>query len=156
MGQQDRMSDTASDELLEVGGPVDELSACLAVYGEDLTPGDVTKMLGVEPSYSFRRGHRRGASPPAPHGAWILKVRALNHPHPGALIGTLLSKLPQDAEIWRQLNDRFKVQLRIGIHMQGWNKGFGFDAKTASQLAAIGAEVTFDIYAYGEDETGEN
>ena len=156
MGEQDRMPDKGSSALVDVGGPVDELSACLAVYGENLDPGDVTSLLGVDPTESFRRGYRRRpASREMPHGAWFLIIRAVNHPDPGALIGALLSKLPDDAETWRQMNDRYKVQLRIGIHMQGWNKGFSFDAKTASQLAAIGAEVTFDIYAYGEDETEE-
>ena len=153
MSEQDGIRDNASEHMVVVGGPVDELSASLAVYGEDLEPGDVTNLLGIEPTFSFRRGYRRRpTSVPAPRGGWFLKMRAVDHPDPGALIGTLLSKLPADREIWGQLNARFKVQLRVAIHMQGWNKGFGIDPASVARLATTGAEVVFDVYAYGDND----
>ena len=145
---------TPSDAVLvTVGGPVDELSVSLGIYGEDLDPSDVTTRLGVEPTKSFRRGYRAGPrSPELPHGAWLLSVRTANHADPGAAVGTLLSKLTADKDVWRQLNSQFSVQLRIAVHMEGWNKGFRIDAGSAAQLAIIGAELIFDIYAYGEEK----
>lgn len=58
--------------IAEVGGVVDESSATLAIYGDDLDPVDVTRLLGVEPTKSFLPGHRPGPRSPAiKHGnAW--------------------------------------------------------------------------------------
>ena len=47
-----------TDELIELGGLVDESSASLCLYGEDLHPEDVTTELQVTPTRAFQRGHR--------------------------------------------------------------------------------------------------
>jgi len=135
--------------IAEVGGPVDESSATLAVYGRDLEPDDVTSILGVQPTHSFRRGFKRGSRSPAkPHGAWFLEVRGGAPDGPGVQLETLLSKLPQSADVWRQLSARYTVELRMALHFQGWNKGFGFNKLVIERLAALGIDLEFELFAY--------
>jgi len=139
--------------LAEVGGPVDESSATLAVYGRDLEPHDVTSLIGVEPTHSFRRGFKRGARSPAmEHGAWFLEVRGRAPDGPAVQLETLLAKLPASPDMWRQLSARYTIQLRLALHMQGLNKGFSLNKRLTERVAAFGVDLEFDLYAYGEQD----
>jgi hypothetical protein len=136
--------------LTEIGGIVDESSATLAVYGENLEPQDVTALLGVEPTRAFRKGDKQGPRSPAmPHGAWFLEVRGIAPAGPDTQLEILLSKLRAPGSVWRELNDRYTVQVRFAVHFEGWNKGFELNKNLTSRLADLGAGLTFDIYGYG-------
>jgi hypothetical protein len=127
-----------------VGGLVDETDVCLAVYGDDLEPADVTRLLGVEPSRSRRRGDSRRSGPPWPNGAWFLAVRGRGDPE--ALTNELLDKLPTEEGTWRELGARFTVQLRFGLFMERWNRGLEFSPELLARMARLNAKVIFDIY----------
>jgi hypothetical protein len=60
--------------------------------------------------------------------------------------------VPSNPEIWRQLREKFEIQIRYGIHMTGWNKGFGLPRDLIDWIGVLGADVEFDIYAYGEED----
>jgi uncharacterized protein DUF4279 len=139
--------------IARVGGPIDESGATLAVYGNNLDPEKITRMLGVPPTRSFRRGHRvRPHSPPTQHGAWFLQVRGESPDGPEVQLAQLLKQLPRQARIWKELNRKYTVQLRFGLHMTGWNKGFGFTPDLVNRIAKMRVELQFDIYEYGEEE----
>ncbi len=87
-----------------------------------------------------------------PHGAWFLEVRGVAPDGPAVQLATLLARLPDSAQVWQQLRERFTVQLRIALHLQGWNKGFSFPKELTAQLAALGVDLEFDLYAYGEQD----
>ena len=139
--------------LTTVGGLVDETGVCLAVYGEDLDPPDVTAIIGREPTSAHRKGDRRGPrSAPYKAGAWFFKVRGEAPQGPAELTAALLDQLPDDERVWAKLNELYKVQLRYGIHMTGWNRGFDLPAGLAARIAKLRATVMFDIYAYGDED----
>jgi hypothetical protein len=141
--------------LAEVGGVIDESGVTLAVYGEDLNPKEVTDLLGVKPTRSFKRGYRRNpVSRPSPHGAWFLEVRGKTPDGPDVQLRKLLMKLPTSENVWKELKARHKVQIRFGLHMTGWNKGLEISSTLVRRLGKIGVDLNFDIYAYGEDEEG--
>jgi hypothetical protein len=124
----------------------------LAVYGKTLDPAKITTMLGVPPTRSFKRGHRIMAnSRPMQHGAWFLEVRGEAPDGPEEHLRRLIQKLPKSTNIWKELNSKYTVQLRLGLHMSGWNKGFGFTPHLLVQIAKMRVEMQFDIYAYGEE-----
>ncbi len=132
---------------------VDESSATLAVYGDDLDPRDITALLGVEPTSSFLPGHRRGPrSPPIKHGGWFLRVEGAAPSGPGELLGVLLSRLPAETATWERLKERHSVQIRIGVHSQGWNRGFSLSAETLARVASVNVPMEFDLYAYGSED----
>jgi hypothetical protein len=142
--------------LAEVGGVVDESGVTLVVSGRDLNPDDVTHLLRVEPTRSFKRGYKRQlGSRPMPHGAWFLEIRGTSPKGPEVQLRKLLMKLPSSAGVWKKLRARYDVQFRFGLHMSGWNKGFGIPAALVRRLETTGGDVNFDIYAYGDDEGPE-
>lgn len=139
--------------IAKVGGPIDESGATLAIYGKSLDPAKITRMLGVAPTQSFKRGHRQGMnSPPTRHGAWVLEVRGEAPDSPEVQLAKLLKKLPYSKKLWKELNSKYTVRICFGLHMMGWNKGFGFRPDLIDRIAKMGIELAFDIYAYGEEE----
>jgi Domain of unknown function (DUF4279) len=139
-------------EALEAGGLVDESSVTLAIYGQSLAPTDVAQILGVDATKAFEAGSKIGKRSPAiPHGAWLYELRGAAPIGPDELIARLISQLPGDGTIWSSLASRFKVQIRIAVHMEIWNRGFGLSPASLGWLAKTGAELVFDVYAYDRD-----
>ena len=139
--------------IAEVGGPPDESSFTLAVYGEDLVPSEVTNLLGVEPTDSFERGYRRKpTSRPMPHGAWFFEERGQPPRDPDDLARSVLLRFSAPPERWSMVRERYEVQLRVALHVAGWNKGFAFSPTTMQLIAATGAELGFDLYFHGSEQ----
>jgi hypothetical protein len=140
----------SSQVVSEVGGTVDEFRVTLAIYGDELDPAAITLLFGKQPTGSHRRGERKTpGSPPFPSGAWLLTHEAIAPITPDAAVTALLTSLPQDGAFWLGLQSQYTVQLRIGVHTAGWNRGFGFAASTAALIANTRASVEFDLYIGG-------
>jgi hypothetical protein len=130
---------------------MDEAAITIAVYGETLKPKEVTSLLGVEPTSSFEAGHRPGPqSPPIPHGAWFYEIRGSDPLTTEDLATMLFAQLPTDPAVWSTLGRLYRTKVRVALHMEAWNRGFGFSAATLKRIADTGAELDFDIYAYAD------
>jgi len=151
--------------IATVGGPVDETRVTLALYAEDLDPDQVSSRLGCAPTKSHKRGDVRpqserarsaGAmpSPPARQGAWFLTVEGVAPQGPDELITLLLSRFPNHVEFWAPLARDYKVQVRVGIHTSGWYRGFHLQPETVALVAITTANLGFDLYFYGEEDSG--
>ncbi len=140
------------ETLIEVGGPVDEVRVTLAIYGEELDPAKVSEFLGCGPTKSHRKGHQPGPrSPASKEGAWFLTVEGKAPTGPDELARLLLEKFPRDRAFWRTLSESYRVQIHVGIHTGGWNRGFGFPPDVLDLVAATGASLEFDLYFYGDE-----
>lgn len=138
--------------VAEAGGLVDETQVSLALYGNDLDPDTVSARLGTPPTDSRRRGDRRSErSPPTKQGAWFLTVAGTAPVGPNELLRQLLQSFPMAASFWQPLVRDYKVQIRIGIHMDLWNRGFELDPDVVQMVAATGAPINFDLYFDGEE-----
>jgi hypothetical protein len=137
---------------LTVGGPVDKFRVTLAIYHADLDPSEVTHIMGCEPTGSQRRGDRRSEkSAVLPVGGWFLTKEATAPSTPNDAITSLLS-IPHPNIPWKELAQRFKIQIRIGIHTGGWNRGFELSPAVVAILAGTAAPISFDLYMYGDDD----
>lgn len=156
MAMKDEITPIRKEEILtEVGGLVDESRATLALYGDDLDPDGVSKMLGCAPSHAHRKGDRRGGTAvPFSSGAWLLTVETKAPKGPDAAIATLLARFPETPEFWRPVLDKFSVSIRVGIHTCGWNRGFGLPADIVARVGRIGVPIDFDLYLYGDESDG--
>ena len=139
--------------VAEVGGPVDEFRVTLALYGDNLNPEIVSQLLSCNPTDAHSKGERKGPrSPPFTGGAWLLTAEGKAPASPSDAIESLLGRFPPDVGFWKGLNDDFKVQLRIGIHTAGWNRGFHISPRASTMIAVTGASIEFDLYFYGEHD----
>lgn len=156
--------DKSQDEpsrFITVGGLVDEASVSLCIYGDDLDPEEVSRILGVTPTRAHRKGEpMRSRSSHAPQGAthrtgaWILGVRGQAPREPEELTTALLDQLPEDETVWAGLATHYRISLRYGLFMEAWNRGFALSPGLVARIARMHAQLDFDIYADLGDEEG--
>jgi hypothetical protein len=134
--------------IATVGGPIDETHVTLAVYGDDLDPDAVTALLGCSPTRAHRQGDPKGPrSPPARRGGWFLESRGTAPTDAESLTRSLLDKLPADDAVWTKVHAAYEVQLRLGLFMNAWNRGFDLSVELVARVAALKLPLLFDIYA---------
>lgn len=56
-------------------------------------------------------------------------------------------------ETWSTVRERYDLQLRVALHVTGWAKDLAFSPATMRLIAATGAELGFDLYFYGDEQT---
>lgn len=138
--------------MIRVGGPVDSFNVSFVLYGDDLEPDAVTRRLGVQPTSAAQKGYRkRPEYAPLPRGHWCLSQEGRAPGDPARVLAGLLDRLPQGAEIWAELGQTFEIQVRLGIFLEEWNRGFELPGEIVKRLAAVGAMLVFDIYANDDD-----
>ncbi len=147
---------SSKDFELIAGGPVDETSITLAIYGEDLVPEDISHLLCCQATCHIRRGElRTPRSTPYQQSAWFFEQEGQAPCTAEDIIKKILSNVSTDSALWQALSSRYEVQLRIAIHMENWNKGFDLSAEMIQTIARLGAKMVFDIYAYVDDEVND-
>lgn len=135
------------------GGDVERVRVCLRVLGDDLDPTEITRLFGCEPTQSGRKGEpylqekrlRRT-------GVWILDYT----PGPDATVGeaitAILVQLPQDAGLWRNLGQQFKIDLLCDVTVRGVNQGFVLAPEVLKSIAALGIPLGVDIFTEADTE----
>ena len=95
----------------------DEVAVALCVYGVELDPTEITKLLGADPTHAHRRGERKTLrSPPWDKGAWIRELRRFEPIDPDAMFEQLLAELSSEPGIWRSLASRFQLRVDFAVH----------------------------------------
>ena len=147
MGTKNGVDDTAS-VILEFGGPIQEISVALCLYGEHLVPDRITEQLGLTPTSSAARGERKGPrSPPLARGVWILERRGFGGD--AASLDRLLRKLLEDLSpsdsVWTRIRERFQVELRVALHLGSWNEGTAVEPSTLAAMAHLKIPLLLDV-----------
>jgi hypothetical protein len=140
-----------------VGGPVDEMRVTLAIYGADLDPVEISTVLCCEPTSSHRRGETRIGKKTRQkiiyeQGAWFLSAEGQAPQTPDEITNELLARVPADASLWSGLALRFDVQIRYGIFLHAWNRGFVLSRTSVDRIARLHASLNFEIYANSDDD----
>lgn len=132
--------------------------ASLRLFGDDLDPEEVTRLLGCPPTSSQKEGdiirHKTdGGEHVAPYGKWLLQE---DECCPGDLDGQiqrLLGRVSAESSVWHDLVSRFRTDLFCGIFVQQWNEGFSLSPAVLAALGNRGIELDFDIYIDSKPET---
>ena len=130
------------------GGPVDRCKATLRIFGEGMNPDEVTAVLGVNPT------HTRNPRFPIQHhidnfGNWSLTLSSEDEGMPSEVeqvIDNLIRRLPNDPDVWRQLTQRFKVDVFVGLFLYADNRGFELSPVACKWVSDLGIKIGFDIY----------
>jgi hypothetical protein len=125
--------------------------ASLRLFGEDLEPEEITRLLCCIPTSSQKKGeiirHRtNGDEHVAPYGKWLLNE---DECCPGDLDGQiqrLLARVSADLSVWHNLVSRFRTDLFCGIFVQQWNEGVSLSPEVLAALGSRGIKIDFDIY----------
>jgi hypothetical protein len=125
--------------------------AALRVFGDDVIPSEISLLLGAEPSKAAIKEEPIQASSnararTARTGSWRLQVQDREPGDPDAQVAELLGPLTTDLQVWRDLAERFKVDLFCGWFMSESNEGISLSPKTLRALGDRGIELQLDIY----------
>ena len=118
-------------------------AAGLRIFGEDLDPEEITRLLGKAPTRSRRRG-RPWFAPNgqplgiSPIGAWHVSAPRVEPGDLDAQIAAILDGLPEDPALWRDLCARYKIDLFCGLFMDGGNEGLRLSPQTLAGLSSRG------------------
>jgi Domain of unknown function (DUF4279) len=132
------------------GGSVDACSVRLRFFGKDLDPDEITQLLGVEPTVSYRKGDiLRGKQYDIVQkiGSWRLAIEKSVDVELEDQINELLDRLPPDLNIWQDLTKRFEADLFCGLWMERWNRCLDFAPQTLLRIGERGLRLDLDIYA---------
>ena len=130
----------------------DEVGLALCIYGEELEPAAVSKLLCCEPTSSHAKGEVTGPlNRPRLKGAWLLEIRQHEPIDLDSMFEKLFARLPEQAELWQSLAERYELRIHLAVHTEQ-GCGFHLSPRTMQLVAARHAEVFLDIYAYGDDD----
>ena len=126
-------------------------AASLRVFGDDLNPDELTRLLGGPPTKAEHKGEtvvnkKTGRTRIAPTGSWRRQAERRMPGDLDAQIAEILDDLTDDTEIWQALHARFHADLFCGLFMTEFNEGISLSNATVSKLAVRGLRLEFDIY----------
>lgn len=114
-------------------------------FGGD--PADVSSVVGLPPSRSWRKGDLYGASGTVhTHDRWELRSPAPESALPEEKLDTLVSALEAVAPGVRAAAERFKAGIGCVVYTQRANPGFHVSADCLRRVAALHLSLDFDVY----------
>ena len=130
-------------------------AACLRLFGDDLDPAEVTRLLGGDPDRAERKGDERtgksGHVYIAKQGSWRLRAIRREPESLEAQVWELLGQLTQELSAWSSLRSRFQIDLFCGIFMGSGNDELLLSPQALAALGQRGIELRLDIYDSSED-----
>jgi len=119
------------------------------VYGDEIDPSEVTRLLGCSPSQSALAGetiiNSRGIARTVRKGFWRLSSGRSDVDIEDQ-VSILFTQLTSDLTVWRDLTRRFRVDVFCGVFLNAPNRGFDLGPTVLRQLADRGISIGFDIY----------
>jgi len=102
--------------------PLQQSTLALRIFGDDLIPEEVSALLGCEPTHAYRKGQvRQTPSYIAKTGSWLLEAADAEPGDLEAQIAEVLGRVTQDLHVWRQLVQKFEVDLYCGAFLRERN-----------------------------------
>lgn len=137
-------------------GKVHHSTAALRIFGDDLQPDGITRLLKCQPSKAEIKGqvikYPSGRERAVKHGHWRLVAEDAEPEDLDGQIQWILSQMTNEPDIWKHLVQTYDVDMFCGIFMGSSNDGFCLSPKTLLILGERGIEIGFDIYYAGNDE----
>lgn len=119
----------------------------LRITGDDLIPDEITRLLGVAPTFAQSKGEKRvDRKFHARFGMWQLETAARIPADMDGQIQEILNQATNDLAVWQSLAKRYEIDLFCGLMMARSNEGISLSAQSIAALGERGIEVGLDIY----------
>jgi hypothetical protein len=135
-----------------MSGPIEWSHITFRILGDELDPDEITRLLRCEPHLSERKGvptlrPHGTVAPKAKTGQWRL---ALNREETdewdcAQAIMELMSNLPKQIELLRDLTGRYEVHLFVVLSLLSRHKGFSLPPEVMMYLGERGIKADFDV-----------
>jgi hypothetical protein len=143
-----------SDVVLTVGGPVPWFVAALMIEGENIDLDEITSLLEIAPDSVQRKGvtllPRSGEPRCVPWiGTWSSHLRPEQAPECGVedVVARILDRIDVPLVTWQSCLKGSRARIYLGLVLDDWNRGFGFDPSVLRRLSTFGIIVDIDIHS---------
>jgi hypothetical protein len=132
---------------------ISQTQVSLRLFGDELDPDEVTKLLGRAPDVARRRGEGwwrpdgRFVRHPALRGSWSIEAERSTPGDLDGQINNLLSETTDDLSIWSFLTSKYHVDMFCGLFLEELNEGISISPRTLQMLGERGIVLNLDIYA---------
>jgi hypothetical protein len=143
----------ADADALNVGGSPRDSQATLCIYADDLDPEVVTAIVNCAPSMARRKGESYPERPkirPAAVGQWFLE--APNELSFNDKIRFLLDATSNDGNVWHDLAESHRLELRAVIFLRSWTEGFELPNGTVAEIALRKWSFSLSMYSADGEE----
>lgn len=124
--------------------------ATLRFFGDDLDPDEISRLLGVLPTKSARKGAIRrfpnGREVVPRRGSWRLEVPDRSPGDLSSQIVELLSTATGDLSVWSDLSLRYAGNVFCGLFMEEGNEGEELSPEAMFLMGARKLRLDLDIY----------
>lgn len=146
-----------SNHLVSVGGSIDRVKVSLRIFGDDLEPDGISRILNCEPTSKTKRGEISvgrvtGIRRVAPIGSWLLDSAEDESVDLEEQVLTLLSRVSRDLNVWKELAQKYKVDLFCGLFLDEFNRSCWLTQKVLKEMSERNLKIGFDIYAPASEE----
>ena len=128
----------------------------IRLFGDDLDPDEISRLLGAAPSESYRKGDLRetpmGGKIIKKTGSWTLRAEERSPGDLSAQIVEVLCRLTPDLSVWEALGQRYRCDLFCGLFMEEGNEGEELTVEALTMLSERGLKLQIDIYTPPHDE----
>ena len=143
-------------QSVTIGGFIDRVTVSLRVFGDDLDPNEVTRLLNCQPTKCYVKGEEvvgrtTGLRRVTHTGGWLLNSDDERSVRLDEQIANLLARVTDDLTVWGELTNRYKVDLFCGLFLDAENRECWLSAETLRWLAERTLSIGFDIYAVFDD-----
>ncbi|MGZ5873550.1 MAG: DUF4279 domain-containing protein [Bradyrhizobium sp.] len=130
---------------------ISKTAASLRLFGDDLNPDDVTRLLGKRPDAAERRGEivraPSGRERVARQGLWRVQLERRAPGYLDGQIAELLVGTTEDLAVWQRLTSAYHVDVFCGLFLDKENEGICVSSQTLRLLGNSGIKLHLDIYA---------
>ncbi|MDB6100566.1 MAG: hypothetical protein JWO52_565 [Gammaproteobacteria bacterium] len=135
--------------------------AALRIWGDDLNPAEITRLLGCEPSFAQTKGDQRvirknGRVLIASAGMWSLEAADREPEDLEGQIDELLSKLTADLSVWDAISDKYKLDLFCGLFLGGSDEGLSISPESQAALGLRHILLALCIYSGHDEDTRDD
>lgn len=136
----------------------DEGNVCFRIGGDNLDPQNISKSLGITPSFAHKKGDFvKGASDKTakrPSGLWGFESQLPRISEIEKQLTWILNRIePKYSYIKKILRKRYRMDILVSRHYTADKQcGFTLPAKLVKRLGKLGIEINFDIYTYQKKE----
>jgi len=143
-------------KVIHVGCSPSDSMATLCIYGDELDPEALTKLIGCEPTKARRKGEKDEKRPkiaPALVGHWFLE--APDNLSFEEMVKFLLQSTEADSQIWQEVSKLHSIELRCAIFLRSWTEGFSFSPEILLEIGKRKWEFSLSMYSAEGDEIVE-
>ena len=133
-------------------GNFDRSTACLRLFGDNLDPGEISLLLGCQPTVAEFRGeivrYPSGRERIARVGQWRLEAQDVEPENLADQIRWLLTQVTEDLSVWQRLQRMCEMNLFCGLFMASGNDGVSIPPSVMLMLGQRGIALDCDVYSY--------